>query len=146
MRRVYPRPRHQTNRRSTCPNCPRGRPRHIEIRLSQPMTPMGAGSRVTPPPPPSALNATRPEGDMKLKTTSKIAVFAAALAAFGYHNLPESSSTEPTDMGDLGGKLNNLDIQPENTDVNYDRDDWPHWSSTGNGCNTRSEARRVGKE
>ena len=35
--------------------------------------------------------------------------------------------------------LNELDVQPE-SDADYDRDDWPHWSDLdGDGCNTRCE-------
>lgn len=74
---------------------------------------------------------------MKRSTSTKLVVFVAALAAFGYQHFSSGDTPDPTSSGDLGEKLDELTIQPENTDYDYDRDEWPHWSSVGNGCNTR---------
>ncbi|MEU3272540.1 HNH endonuclease family protein [Saccharomonospora sp. NPDC006951] len=62
----------------------------------------------------------------------------AALAVSGCE-LPDlsagtsSTAAEPTD-------LSGLTVAPEDTGAPYDRDDWPHWTSTGEGCDSRDEA------
>lgn len=38
--------------------------------------------------------------------------------------------------------LDGLTVAEEDTGAHYDRDQWPHWSSVGEGCNTREEVLR----
>ncbi|WP_245901119.1 hypothetical protein [Prauserella shujinwangii] len=35
--------------------------------------------------------------------------------------------------------LPELRVAPEDTGAHYDRDDWPHWTSVGDGCDVRDE-------
>ncbi|MEU6646071.1 HNH endonuclease family protein [Saccharomonospora sp. NPDC046836] len=51
---------------------------------------------------------------------------------------PETGAT--TDAVAALDQLASLQVRPEDTGNRYDRDDWPHWSSQGNSCNTREIA------
>lgn len=79
-----------------------------------------------------------------LKRTT-IAVAVAAAAFLGYQHVPDladlvdqlddalGTSTQTTDTSQAGP----LPVAPEDTGAHYDRDDWPHWTYQGNGCDMR---------
>ncbi|MEU3274299.1 HNH endonuclease family protein [Saccharomonospora sp. NPDC006951] len=45
-------------------------------------------------------------------------------------------------LADARVLLEQLHVAEEDTGYRYDRDDWPHWASQGQGCNTREVALR----
>lgn len=53
-----------------------------------------------------------------------------------------SAASGPVTASDALRTLDSLTVAPEDTGYPYDRDDWPHWSSHGQGCNTREIALR----
>src|SRR5699024_9684001 len=71
----------------------------------------------------------------KLPYTS--VVVAVGTIAVGCQYLSPGDTSGIAGTADLQEKLDGLTIKPENTSYDYDRDEWPHWSSVGNGCNTR---------
>ncbi|PXY23890.1 hypothetical protein BAY59_29225 [Prauserella coralliicola] len=65
------------------------------------------------------------------RTAAAALAIGAALLASGCR-LPDPSAAASADPGPAG-----LTVAPEDTGAHYDRDDWPHWSYHGRGCNTR---------
>lgn len=60
---------------------------------------------------------------------------------------PATTDTSPTGAGDPGvidldttdaDPAGRLPIAPEDTGAHYDRDQWPHWSTRPEGCDTRT--------
>lgn len=64
------------------------------------------------------------------------AALASTITLMGACGTPAASSTD-TDVSKALVMLDELPVAPEDTGYHYDRDDWPHWSSTGGGCDTR---------
>lgn len=87
-----------------------------------------------------------------MRTRTRTKTLAAALAALAgltgwhlYESNPTASDTttateQTTDAAAVD--LSALTIAPEDTGAGYDRDDWPHWSSVGDGCTSRDAALR----
>lgn len=66
------------------------------------------------------------------------AVLAAAVLTVAGCEFPDTAATAGSgDVTSVGDPLAALPIAAEDTGAHYDRDDWPHWSEQGNGCNTR---------
>jgi hypothetical protein len=57
----------------------------------------------------------------------------------GYLDFTDSATAEPGDLapGEARDHLESLEVRVEDTGHHYDRDDWPHWSNQGDGCDTR---------
>ncbi|PWV74804.1 Protein of unknown function [Prauserella marina] len=51
-------------------------------------------------------------------------------------------AVDGADLADARVLLGQLVVAEEDTGYRYDRDDWPHWVSQGQGCNTREVALR----
>jgi len=85
-----------------------------------------------------------------LRTRTRTKTLAAALAALaglaGWHlyesNPTASDTTTATEQtADAAAvDVSALTIAPEDTGAEYDRDDWPHWASVGDGCDVRDAA------
>ncbi|PXY19401.1 HNH endonuclease family protein [Prauserella muralis] len=76
-------------------------------------------------------------------------LLAAIVAAVAWWTQQSGSGEPATPDGDapVDGahalqRLATLPVRQEDTGNAYDRDDWPHWSSHGDGCNTREIALR----
>jgi hypothetical protein len=70
---------------------------------------------------------------MDTHTTRTVAAVALAATVLSGCQLPAGlagTDTTPAVLADLT-------IAPEDTGAHYDRDDWPHWTSIGDGCDTR---------
>lgn len=76
------------------------------------------------------------------------AMVAAAVTLFVNHDdggdvglgATEAGTADPARVASAAEartQLDGLTVAPEDTGYHYDRDDWPHWSSVGEGCNTR---------
>jgi hypothetical protein len=61
----------------------------------------------------------------------RLAVFAAVLLVAG------CSATPASPAGFQSDSLDALTVAAEDTGAHYDRDAWAHWSSLGQGCDTR---------
>ncbi|GAA1253977.1 HNH endonuclease family protein [Prauserella halophila] len=80
----------------------------------------------------------------RTRTKALLVAVVAVLAVGGYYlsggldldgDGGDSTATGPADLSELT-------VAPEDTGAPYDRDDWPHWSSVGNGCDARDAALR----
>ncbi|OLT48724.1 hypothetical protein BJF85_11295 [Saccharomonospora sp. CUA-673] len=68
-------------------------------------------------------------------------LLVALLVAGGYYLLEHGdlfASEAGTGTGEAD--LSALTVAPEDTGAHYDRDDWPHWTSVGDGCDARDAA------
>ncbi|KID32436.1 HNH endonuclease family protein [Prauserella rugosa] len=90
------------------------------------------------------LTPTRPR--TRPRSKALVSTLVAVLAVGGYFLLdvldPDDSagSAGSSELGEAD--LSALTIAPEDTGAHYDRDDWPHWSSVGDGCDARDAALR----
>jgi hypothetical protein len=87
----------------------------------------------------------------KRSTTLVSVVVLVLLIIFGYYLTPQQDSTTPPPTGaptgaptgpaapgdDPAGQLAALTVAPEGKMTGYSRDRFPHWSSQGDGCDTR---------
>ncbi|TDX84943.1 HNH endonuclease family protein [Amycolatopsis arida] len=48
-------------------------------------------------------------------------------------------AAEEVDVAAAQRQLDQLEVRPEDTGYHYDRDDWPHWSYLGDGCDVRDQ-------
>lgn len=76
-----------------------------------------------------------------------IAVAAVIAAVLGYQHVPDlpdlldeltdaaGTSSQTADAPQAGP----LPVAPEDTGAHYDRDDWPHWTYQGDGCDMRDQ-------
>jgi len=82
----------------------------------------------------------------KLATT----VAAALVAAGGWFvsgaDVPFSQSDGVADVDQARDQLASLEVAPEHTTADYDRDDWPHWEYVGDGCDAREWVLRESAE
>ncbi|MBB3662214.1 MULTISPECIES: HNH endonuclease family protein [Prauserella salsuginis group] len=81
----------------------------------------------------------------RTRTKALVTAVVAVLAAGGYY-LSGDLDLNGDDVGDAAATgtadLSELTVTPEDTGAHYDRDDWPHWSSVGDGCDARDAALR----
>ncbi|OLR92739.1 hypothetical protein BJP25_20915 [Actinokineospora bangkokensis] len=56
---------------------------------------------------------------------------------------PSTGTATAADVQRARDELARLVVAPEDTGKPYDRDDWPHWVSQGDGCDTREEALKL---
>ncbi|MFC4336727.1 HNH endonuclease family protein [Salininema proteolyticum] len=70
------------------------------------------------------------------RRTSTIGISAAALLLTTACSTLDTDTPDADDAAPAG--LEALEIVPEQ-EGGYDRDDWPHWSATGNGCTSREQ-------
>lgn len=76
-----------------------------------------------------------------------LVALAVAIAVWWFGNEPtEADETPqgplPADPATALATLDGLTVAEEDTGFRYDRDQWPHWSGQGEGCNTREVALR----
>lgn len=55
----------------------------------------------------------------------------------GVDAAPFSQTNGVADVDQARDQLAALDVRPEHTTDDYDRDDWPHWEYVGEGCDAR---------
>ncbi|MFI5558973.1 HNH endonuclease family protein [Amycolatopsis japonica] len=69
-----------------------------------------------------------------------LAVAAAGLGTAACVPTPETAAAkQPATDSTAARQLAALRIAPADTGAHYNRDDWPHWVSVGNGCNRRED-------
>ncbi|MFC4852017.1 HNH endonuclease family protein [Actinophytocola glycyrrhizae] len=76
-----------------------------------------------------------------------LVALAVAVAVWWFTSDPTEagqtpSAPLPADPATAVTVLDGLTVAEEDTGFRYDRDQWPHWSSQGEGCNTREVALR----
>ena len=77
--------------------------------------------------------------------TTVLTTLVVAAGAYVYTgaDLPFAQSDTPASEAAPaagGADLSELTVAPEDTGAHYDREDWPHWSSVGEGCDARDAA------
>ncbi len=81
------------------------------------------------------------------RNTFRATLLGAVLVLTGCE-LPPQTTTAPTApatppaAGSAAQQLATLPIAPEDTGAHYDRDNWPHWTETSQGCDMRDEVLR----
>ncbi|MFC4001222.1 HNH endonuclease family protein [Prauserella oleivorans] len=76
-------------------------------------------------------------------TVVSLIVLAVAAVIWWFTDDPtsaDSAAPAPVTASEALTTFDSLTVAPEDTGYPYDRDDWPHWSSHGDGCNTREIA------
>ncbi|MBB3049220.1 hypothetical protein FHS23_000215 [Prauserella isguenensis] len=78
--------------------------------------------------------------DTRTRTAAAALTLLAALGATGCGLVDldaAGSSTSSASVSAAPAELSELTVAPEDTGAPYDRDDWPHWTYLGDGCDTR---------
>lgn len=78
---------------------------------------------------------------MNTKLTRRVATSAVpigvATAILAGCSWPTSHGESTGNVDDSLDLLSEIEVSVEDTGYHYDRDDWPHWSSVGGGCDVR---------